>query len=112
MKNKYKMSIFSLQRNLLFVLIDCGTGFDFQGAFDHLFGNVNRRACSFFVFQPLLRQNKTREGDIMQWVSERGFYLIYTMLNISSEMALENGRDKSNEMHGITLGNFREFVMV
>ena len=48
----------------------------------------------------------------MHWVSERGFYLIYTMLNISSEMALENGRDKSNEMHGITLGNFREFVMV
>ncbi len=76
MKNKYKMPIFSLQRHLLFVLIDCGTGFDFQGAFDHLFGNVNRRACSFFVFQPLLRHNKTRERDIMQWVSERGFYLI------------------------------------
>ena len=76
MKNKYKMPIFSLQRHLLFFLIDCGTGFDFQRAFDHLFGNVNRHACCFFVFQPLLRLNKTREGDIMQWVSERGFYLI------------------------------------
>jgi hypothetical protein len=38
---------------------------------------VNRRACSFFVFQPLLRHNKTREGDIMQWVSERGTSSIF-----------------------------------
>ena len=34
------------------------------------------------------------------------------MLNILSAIALENGRDKSDEMHGIRLGNFKEFVMV
>ena len=46
----------------------------------------------------------------MQWVSERGFYLIYTMLNILSAIALENGRGNSNKMHRITLGNFMSFV--
>jgi hypothetical protein len=34
------------------------------------------------------------------------------MLNILYAIALENGRDKSDEMHGIRLGNFKEFVMV
>jgi hypothetical protein len=34
------------------------------------------------------------------------------MLNILSAIVLENGRDKSDEMHGIRLGNFKEFVMV
>ena len=34
------------------------------------------------------------------------------MLNILSAIALENGRDKSDEMHGIRLENFKEFVMV
>ncbi len=46
----------------------------------------------------------------MQWVSERGFYLIYTMLNILSAIALEIGRGNSNKMHRITLGNFMSFV--
>ena len=34
------------------------------------------------------------------------------MLNILSAITLENGRDKSDEMHGIRLENFKEFVMV
>jgi hypothetical protein len=121
MKTKFKMSISSLQPLLVYGLINCGLAFTFSpesksqcqkrpGAFEHLFRNVDGRACSFLFFLPLLRHNQTREGDTMQWVSERGFYLIYTMLNILSAIALENGRGNSNKMHRITLGNFMSFV--
>ena len=37
---------------------------------------------------------------------------LYNAKFFFSEIALENGRDNSNKMHGITLGNFRKFVMV
>ena len=110
MKTKFKMSISSLQPLLVYGLINCGQCQKRPGAFEHLFRNVDGRACSFLFFLPLLRHNQTRERDTMQWVSERGFYLIYTMLNILSASALENGRGNSNKMHRITLGNFMSFV--
>jgi hypothetical protein len=96
-----------LQPLLVYGLINCGLAFTFSPESKR---NVDGRACSFLFFLPLLRHNQTREGDTMQWISERGFYLIYTMLNILSAIALENGRGNSNKMHRITLGNFMSFV--
>ena len=61
MKTKFKMSISSLQPLLVYGLINCGLAFTFSpesksqcqkrpGAFEHLFRNVDGRACSFLFF--------------------------------------------------------------
>jgi hypothetical protein len=76
------MSIFSLQRHLVYVLINFGLAFTFRALLNISSGmSADALIASLFFFLPLLRHNQSREGDIMQWVSERGFYLIYTMLN-------------------------------